>query len=367
MEVFFDPTKADPASAFALPWSAAGRANEIGAPKSFGRVTPLHGKLRTGGVHPSLGILALSPSNPMPKHIAPVVFNATGMVQAYVVLATGRYEIEASGAQGGAGGGPGGKGARVKGTFELKAGEILQIVVGQQGTPGTTPHQPAGGGGGGSFVWKGDVARPLPTRPLLAAGGGGGGNGGDGVVTLDAADGAARGGKDGRGGAADLVDFHYSGGGGTGWVTGGAFGSAPTYCRGGGHWFGGAGANYCSNEGGRGGFGGGGGGAFVGHGSGGGGGYSGGGGGTQAGLGGGGGGSYNAGANPTNTPGVQTGDGCVSIVAVPAPVSFRASDRTLVYDLRPVEIDAVDPVGRQAVTSDGAPVFESRQMNAPRA
>ena len=262
----------------------------------------------------------------MPKNNAPVVFNATGMVQTYVVLATGSYVIEASGAQGGAGGGPGGKGARVEGTFELKAGEILQIVVGQQGTPGITPHEPEGGGGGGSFVWKGDVARPLPTRPLLVAGGGG-----------------------------------------TGWFTGGAFGSSPTYCRGGGHWFGGAGANYCSNEGGRGGFGGGGGGAFVGYGSGGGGGYSGGGGGTQAGPGGGGGGSYNAGAHQTNTPGVRTGDGCVSIVALPAPVSHRPPDRPQIYDLRPVEIDAVDPAGRQAVTSDGAPVFESRQINAPRA
>ena len=249
---------------------------------------------------------------------APIVFSATGRIQTYSVPGTGSYVIEASGAQGGAGGGPGGKGARVKGTFYLNKGDVLQIVVGGQGTAGTTPHQSAGGGGGGTFIWKGTTPLPLPEKPMLAAGGGGGGGGGGGLTCPDGGQGAARGGREGYGGESDPANFHYSGGGGTGWISGGDVGSSPTLCGGGTIWRGGAGANYCCNIGGYGGFGGGGGGAFIGQGSGGGGGFSGGGGGTQAGPHAGGGGSYNGGADQTNTPGVQVGDGYVSILAVPA-------------------------------------------------
>jgi hypothetical protein len=251
-----------------------------------------------------------------------VVFTATGGIQSYVVPATGAYIIEASGAQGGAGGGPGGKGARLKGTFYLNAGDILQIVVGMQGEAGSTPHQPAGGGGGGTFVWLGARPTPLPLEPLLAAGGGGGGAGSDAGIGPHGGNGAALGGCDGRGGGADAVDFRYSGGGGAGWKTIGELGSAPTLCGGGMHWRGGKGANYCCNQGGNGGFGGGGGGSFIGRGSGGGGGYSGGGGGSQQGPDAGGGGSYNAGAHQTNLPGAQTGHGGVAILAVPATASF---------------------------------------------
>ncbi len=251
-----------------------------------------------------------------------ITLSATGTIQSYVVPATGTYVIEAAGAQGGAGGGPGGKGARVRGNFRLQAGELLWIVVGCQGTSGTTPHHAAGGGGGGTFVWRSMVNFYQPSQPLLAAGGGGGGgggeggDGGDGVITMHGAKGAAPGGRDGEGGGTDARNYHYSGGGGGGWSSGGATGSAPTYCGGGKCWNGGAGADYCCNVGGTGGFGGGGGGSFLGHGSGGGGGYSGGGGGTQAGPAGGGGGSYNAGSSQENTPGVQQGDGYVSLLLV---------------------------------------------------
>ena len=249
----------------------------------------------------------------------PLVFSATGKIRTFIAPVTATYVIEASGAQGGAGGG---KGARLKGSFKLCAGDFLQILVGRQGTAGDSPHQPAAGGGGGSFVWRGRVASPLPPKPMLAAGGGGGGNGGDGLTSLDAGDGGAPGGRNGFGGGADHEDHHYSGGGGAGWFGAGAQGSAPTQCGGGEQWNGGTGANYCCNVGGNGGFGGGGGGAFLGQGSGGGGGFSGGGGGTQAGPGGGGGGSFNAGTNQSNTPGAQTGDGCVSILAVPELATF---------------------------------------------
>jgi hypothetical protein len=250
--------------------------------------------------------------------IPPVVFQANGSIQSYVVPATGHYLIAAAGAQGGPGGGPGGKGARLQGRFFLQEGDTLQIVVGRQGTAGTTPHRPAGGGGGGSFVWLGRIPAPLPTKPLLAAGGGGGGGGGDGGVGPDGGMGAAPGGRNGRGGTTDTVDFHYSGGGGAGWLLGGDAGSSPTFCTGGTLWQGGIGASFCRHRGGVGGFGGGGGGAFLGQGGGGGGGFSGGGGGTQNGPTAGGGGSYNAGVDQENTPGAQTGDGCVAILAVSA-------------------------------------------------
>ena len=269
----------------------------------------------------------------------PTLFSVTGEVQYHVVPATGCYVIEAAGAQGGAGGGPGGKGARIMGTFQLVEGDVLQIVVGQQGKAGTSLNQAAdgghggafvwkgpgnrllpcagGGGGGGTFVWKFDRTRLYPAQPLLVAGGGGGGNGGGGVVTRDATSGAAPGGRNGHGGETDQQKFHYSGGGGAGWLSNGAKGSAPTYCAGGAHWRGGAGSSYCGHQGGSGGYGGGGGGSFFGCGSGGGGGYSGGSGGTHDGPGGGGGSSFNAGRNQINVPGIQTGDGYVSIAVEP--------------------------------------------------
>ncbi len=259
---------------------------------------------------------------------AALAFTYSGTVQNYVVPSTGSYVIEAAGAQGGSGGGPGGKGARLKGVFDLNEGDCLQIVVGQQGIPGSSIHLAAGGGGGGSFVWLGMSNDKRRAQLLLAAGGGGGGAGGEGVISADAGDAAVRGGRNGHGGSADVTNFHFSGGGGAGWLSGGGNGSSPTYCFGGTHWRGGGGANYCGNLGGGGGFGGGGGGAFLGYGSGGGGGYSGGGGGTQTGAGGGGGGSFNIGRQQENTPGTQLGHGSVWVLAV----SARLGSRELVGD-----------------------------------
>lgn len=255
-----------------------------------------------------------------------MVFSGTGTVQTYVVPVTGNYIIEAAGAEGGPAAGRGGKGARIKGAFNLTQGEVLRIVVGRQGAPGSTSPKSTGGGGGGSFVWKSDVALPLPAKPMLVAGGGGGGasaaHGSNGAVEMDVASGAGLSGRCGYGGATNFVDFSYSGGGGTGWRSSGKIGSAPTHCYGGTRWIGGNGANYCDHHGGTGGYGGGGGGSIMGDGSGGGGGYSGGRGGTQNGPAGGGGGSYNAGTHQDNAPGVQAGDGYVTIVAVPAAVTI---------------------------------------------
>ncbi|HVT73955.1 MAG TPA: glycine-rich protein [Lacunisphaera sp.] len=261
-------------------------------------------------------------------------FPPMGKIVYYLVPASGRYVIEAAGAQGGAGGGPGGRGARVRGTFQLDEGDVLQIVVGQQGGAGSAPHHPAdiasafmddaavvgrrfapragGGGGGGSFVWKFDRRCLAPLEPLLVAGGGGGGSGGPGVISRDPVANATANARVDLDTAHDGI--HYSGGDGAGWLVEGSSGSAPTFCAGGAHWHGGSGAIYNEMRGGSGGFGGGGGGAFFGCGSGGGGGYFGGRGGTLRNPGGGGGTSYNAGENQSNLPGVQTGDGFVSLV-----------------------------------------------------
>ncbi|EDO50058.1 predicted protein [Nematostella vectensis] len=97
-------------------------------------------------------------------------------IQHWVVPRTGSYTIEAFGASGGNGtclGCPGlkrgGLGARIKGEFWLTEGNVLLILVGQQGFwVDSFPDRP-GGGGGGTFV---TLASAL--TPLVVAGGGGG-------------------------------------------------------------------------------------------------------------------------------------------------------------------------------------------------
>ena len=93
-------------------------------------------------------------------------------IQRWTVAYTGEYRIEAVEAAGGYdiwGIGSGqyrGRGARMIGTFSLTKGEIIQILVGQEG--GINNDSVTSGGGGGSFVVRGS------NTPLLIAGGGGG-------------------------------------------------------------------------------------------------------------------------------------------------------------------------------------------------
>ncbi len=270
-----------------------------------------------------------------------ITFNATnpsgrnGNIQTFLVPVTGTYTIQAYGAQGAAwsGGGQGGNGAKMQGDFNLTVGMVLQIIVGQTGTPGQ------GGGGGGSFVVN------SPATPLIIAGGGGGG-GIDGHTGTPGTTGTA--GTSGTGGAQGTGGDNGGGGGGAAGYGGGGGGgfcgdggnSGESYCGGG------AGGNGCVNgtdgncsvctnskgssflNGGTGGSGncyvnqqgdggfGGGGASIWGNACGaGGGGYSGGGGGGYAGSfgNGGGGGSYNSGTNQSNTSGFQTGNGLVVI------------------------------------------------------
>ncbi|KAK3733501.1 hypothetical protein QZH41_008732, partial [Actinostola sp. cb2023] len=62
-----------------------------------------------------------------------------------------------------------GWGAQVRGKFILKKGEVLKILIGQEGTRDFVDPRRAGGGGGGTFVVRSNG------KPLLIAGGGGGG------------------------------------------------------------------------------------------------------------------------------------------------------------------------------------------------
>ena len=91
---------------------------------------------------------------------------------------TGSYVIQATGGSGANGtilSSPpaiwrlGGLGAKMKGTFQLKKGTQLKILVGQKGGTSSDFSDRPGGGGGGSFVTLFD------NTPLIIAGGGGGG------------------------------------------------------------------------------------------------------------------------------------------------------------------------------------------------
>jgi hypothetical protein len=88
------------------------------------------------------------------------------MSGSYTVVVGGAYTLTAIG--GGAGGepeyGPGGMGESEQAVFTLAAGDVLQIVV---GAAGANEDAEASGGGGGSFVWIGALASPLPSIPLL--------------------------------------------------------------------------------------------------------------------------------------------------------------------------------------------------------
>ena len=93
-------------------------------------------------------------------------------IQQWTVPYTGQYRIEAVGAAGGYSKKHNntqyrGRGARMVGTFNLSKGELIQIIVGQEGGVRTN-NGSSGGGGGGTFVVRGS------NTSLIVAGGGGG-------------------------------------------------------------------------------------------------------------------------------------------------------------------------------------------------
>ena len=92
-------------------------------------------------------------------------------VQLWRVPYTGKYRIEAVGASGGYDYAPNsvnyrGRGARMIGSFNLNKGEVIKILVGQEG--GINRVDQSSGGGGGTFV-----ARQNNTTLIVAGGGGG--------------------------------------------------------------------------------------------------------------------------------------------------------------------------------------------------
>ncbi len=240
-----------------------------------------------------------------------VTIGAQQGIQQFTIPISGAYKIEAYGAQGYGAGGVGGRGAYMSGEFNFTAGQVLKILVGQQGElPANSSYNAQYGGGGGSFVTDGSNV------PFVVAGGGGAnwssafstisdapvttsGNNSGGVGSTTSAGGASGAG----GGTANSAD---GGGGITGNGSGTSAGQA--YVNGGLGGF----TTY-----GIGGFGGGGGtSSFNNRRAAGGGGYSGGGAAEGVTTGfpeAGGGGSYNAGVNQVNTAGINLSHGKVII------------------------------------------------------
>jgi hypothetical protein len=244
-------------------------------------------------------------------------FNTDNGIQIWTVPATGTYQIDCYGAQGGDGGvgstGAAGRGARMSSPFNLTEGEIIRLVVGQQGWTQTNGWG-GGTGGGGSFVWR----PSFTTFPMIAAGAGGGGGIGDTfqaggqIGTSGGSGGHTTPGAGGTGGNASLSSGVCGGGGGQGWN-----GGASNHCGGAFTWpalyVNPTGFTSGSHDANGGGFGGGGG-SYGG--SGGGGGYSGGGSGgwSQAGRGGGG-GSFSSvgGVGSITTAATRPGQGQIII------------------------------------------------------
>ncbi|XP_078614335.1 E3 ubiquitin-protein ligase TRIM56-like [Branchiostoma floridae x Branchiostoma japonicum] len=151
-------------------------------------------------------------------------------IQYFIVPHTGKYRVEAAGSAAGWGvqdpKSARGRGAVVRGTFQLQKGEVLKILVGQEG--GENMSSSTVGGGGGTFVTKTD------NTPLIVAGGAGGGYrmpgrnpNSDGTTTTAGQYSAGgrpnfAGGSDGKG--ATQGDADSVGGGGGGFLTDGASG-----------------------------------------------------------------------------------------------------------------------------------------------
>jgi Glycine rich protein len=99
-------------------------------------------------------------------------FTALNGIQRWTVPASGTYRIRAIGATGGGtGAGYYGYGASIQGEFTLSQGEVLKILVGQQGLANGGGY--GQGGGGGTFVTSSS-----DSILVIAGGGGSMGNGG---------------------------------------------------------------------------------------------------------------------------------------------------------------------------------------------
>ena len=250
-------------------------------------------------------------------------FNYTGGMQTFTAPATGNYQFDCWGAQGGSGlSTTGGLGGFVTGVYSLTAGQTINIFVGGQGGSYAGPigwngggqggidtvGQNGGSGGGASDIRVSGTA--FGNRIIVAGGGAGGG----------------RDGSTGNGGgligtsSSDFIGYGFGGTGGTQ----SAGGVAYTTTRGatnGTLGIGGAGSTNFNSAGGGGGgggyFGGGGGTSTVDHGSG----FS---------SGGGGGSSYIDGVTGSSTStGVKTGNGQIIITSLCSPSTITPNIASL--------------------------------------
>ena len=177
-------------------------------------------------------------------------FSYTGDVQTFTAPATGLYQLQVWGAQGGYRYYPanGGKGGYSEGTIELQEGETLYIYVGGSGNAGGTAGGFNGGGSRGTYAGGGGATDirvegdSLYNRIIVAGGGGSDGatnkpgKAGGGLEGISATE------SYGSGGSAGTQTYggdYYSafGLGGSGTSQSGGYGGA-----GGGGWYGGGGA-----------------------------------------------------------------------------------------------------------------------------
>ena len=99
-------------------------------------------------------------------------FNTSDGIQLWTVPQNGTYRIELAGARGGNSGNgspSGGSGARFRVDVVLTKLTVLNMVMGQAGTPGISGR--GGGGGGGTFIYEGSIGG----SGLIAAAAGAGG------------------------------------------------------------------------------------------------------------------------------------------------------------------------------------------------
>ncbi|GAB5389576.1 MAG: hypothetical protein Alpg2KO_25440 [Alphaproteobacteria bacterium] len=257
-------------------------------------------------------------------------FNVSGGIQQWTVPESGTYRITAAGGRGGGGSSCGGKGAIVRGDVTLTQGDVIQILVGQEGQsgsragggggsfvvgPGTTPIMIGGGGGGRGATYCGVDASTGTSgvRPGGCSRCGHGGSNGGGGGGGDSGSGGGGGGLLGNGGTGRTGHYSGSGGAGGNGVNGSNGSGSGTANAPGGLAFVNGGTGGESSE--DGGFGGGGSSRTWNTTGGGGGGYSGGGGGAYDGQHhqGGGGGSYKSGTTQTN---VGTNSGAHGYVTI---------------------------------------------------
>jgi PKD repeat protein len=303
-------------------------------------------------------------------------FNFNGSVQQYTVPAgVTSILVDVRGAKGGnatnASSGPGGLGGRVQTTLSVTPGQVLNLYVGGQGSPGTGSWQwnPGGYNGGGQGRMQGggggasDIrmnGTSLNDRVVVAGGGGGGG------IACNSTNherGGMGGGLVGEDGYRCNSPGQQNCEGGTGGTQSSA-GNAP--CYGGTSGSFGSGGNASSSN------------CGSGHGGGGAGYYGGGGGGCGAG--GGGGSSYTSPTitqNTTHTQGFQNGDGqiiisrmeaipfCesqpVEVIATIANVAFTSLLNDTINCGSPAQLTAVASQGTVSwynVPTGGTPLFQ---------